>query len=82
MIILTPGKTTGKQVYRIVMQAIARRKKELKSDVYLRDFCEVKKLGRATIYRWRDNIETPNAIGLTKVAQTLNEWGYPAQIEV
>lgn len=81
MVILSIQKTTGKQAYKIVSQAIKSRESTTGKKVSQEDFCGVSALTRQSLIRYR-NGQKPGHEGIMKIASGLQAWGVEARIEV
>lgn len=78
---LTPGKTTGKQAYKVIARAIKDRSKSVGHKVRQEDFCDVSGLSRQTIHNYRHG-RMPTIEGLSKIASGLRAWGIKVEIVV
>lgn len=81
MIVLDPKKTTGKQLHKIVTDAVRDRKKETGKNVTKQDFLRESTLSRTMLNNYRHGAK-PEYEGLCKVAAGLNAWGFVAQVKV
>ncbi len=80
MIILNTKKTTGKQVYKIIMLAVKELSNKEQQSYTKRDFCESSGLGRSTLHRFQFG-ERPGPQALVRIAQGLTDWGFETRIE-
>lgn len=81
MITLMVGKTTGKQAYKIVCDAIAKRKNSVGQRVTQKDFCDVSGLSRNSLWRYQKG-DSPDHEGIIKIYTGLLAWGFNAEVKV
>lgn len=81
MIKLNPNKTTGKQLHKVVLNAIKAREKQLARKISQREFLEVSNLSGMQLYRYKRG-EKPAAEGVLKVTMGLKAWGIAVEVEV
>lgn len=80
MIILNPNKTTGKQLYRIIMRAVVTLRKKHKEDYTKVDLCREARFSRMALYRWQNGAK-PSADSLLRLHSFLNEKGIETKME-
>lgn len=80
-VVLSPGKTAGRQAYRIVLEAVRRRSAATGEKVTKTDFCNVAKLSRTQLHRYR-NGDHPAESGILKLAAGLKAWDLPVEIDL
>lgn len=81
MIVLTPNKTTGKQVYKIIMDAVRKHAKETNLIVTGIDFCRAAEISKQTLHRYKNGIK-PGSDSLVKIATGLKKWGNEVEINI
>ena len=78
---LTLGKTTGKQVVKMVEKAMQERRKNTGKNVTKVDFCLAADMSRNMLHRYSRG-EKPGSDGIAKIASGLENWGIEVSVKM
>lgn len=78
---LTLGKTTGKQVVKLIEKAMQERRKKTGKNITKVDFCVAADMSRNMLHRYSRG-EKPGADGIAKIASGLDKWGIAVVVKM